>query len=146
MKITRIITLILSAFIFATACDIDWYPDPIIIPVEGDDDKKEPTIITNITLGKTVSCTNPAGINFKYTIEDAALEVGDILKIQIDSENEIKPYVKLLIDEEEVVYTSELPTDYERIMTDAKEYSIVFSVYNSEEVHQFDWITSVTVE
>lgn len=142
MKITKL--LILSSLILATSCDIDLTGGAIGVIKDGDN-KKDPTIITNVKQELTFSYTNPAGINLKYKIEDTQLEVGDALRIRIDSENEIKPYVTLSISGDEVVNTSDLPVDYESIMNEAKEYNLVFTVYDNNKSYQFNSITSVTV-
>ena len=139
MKITQL--LIISSLIFATSCDIDWTGGAIGVIKDGDN-KKDPTIITNVKEGQTFSYTSPAGINLKYKIEDTQLEVGDTLRIQIDSENEINPYVTLNISGDEVVNTSDLPVDYESIMNEAKEYDLLFTVYDNNKSYQFNSITS----
>ena len=143
MKITQL--LIISSLIFATSCDIDWTGGAIRVIKDGDN-KKDPTIITNVKQGLTFSYTNPAGINLKYKIEDTQLEVGDTLRIQIDSENEINPYVTLNISGNEVVNTSDLPVDYESIMNEAKEYDLLFTVYDNNKSYQFNSMTRVTVK
>ena len=149
MKIIRIIFLILTSIVLATACDIDWLQGGVIYNPENKDDDdagKGPNIITSVTLGTTVSYTNPAGINLKYKIENTALKVGDTLKIQIDSDNEVKPYVRLAINNEEVVCTADLPTTYEKILEEKKDYELVFSVYNDKQVHQFDSSTTISIK
>lgn len=143
MKITQL--LIISSLILATSCDIDWTGGAIGVIKDGDN-KKDPTIITNVKQGLTFSYTNPAGINLKYKIEDTQLEVGDTLRIQIDSENETNPYVTLNISGNEVVNTSDLPVDYESIMNEAKEYDLLFTVYDNNKSYQFNSITSVKVK
>ena len=145
MKATKIILLFIATLSLVTSCDIDWTGGAIGVIKDGDD-KKDPTIITNVKQELTFSYTNPAGINLKYKIEDTQLEVGDMLRIQIDSENEIKPYVTLSISGDEVVNTSELPVDYESIMNEAKEYNLVFTVYDNNKSYQFNSMTRVTVK
>ena len=152
MKITRIICLILTSIVLTTACDIDLFQGGVIYNPENNDDNddddtdKGPNIITNVTLGTTVSYTNPAGINLKYKIENTVLELGDTLIIQIDSDNEIKPYVRLAINNEEVVYTADLPITYDEILDEKKDYELVFSVYDDKHLHQFDTSTTISIK
>ena len=81
-----------------------------------------------------------------YIIIGTILSAVIRFRIQIDSENEIKPYVTLSISGDEVVNTSDLPVDYESIMNEAKEYNLVFTVYDNNKSYQFNSMTRVTVK
>lgn len=123
--------LLLSLFI--VGCE---EKEPIIIPWPDGDDEQQVEIKNQINYSLTTN-----GINMKYRIEDSVLSVGDTLRVNIDSDNEVKPLAKLTIDGEEVLNTSELPVDYFSVMESVGEYELIFTfsadwekVYSSSKV------------
>lgn len=99
----------------------------------------------NMTSSRHYKCTIN-GINLKYSIEDVALEVGDTLKISIDSENEVKPLVSLLLNENVVMDTCELPVEYADVMNEKGEYEVEFQVFNEAKVFEFSVSATVNVD
>ena len=61
-------------------------------------------------------------------VDDSELNVGETLSVKVDSENEDKPFVAILINDVEVTSTNELPYEYTQVMTESGEYHIVFKV------------------
>ena len=103
----------------------------------------EPEI--NVSVETTYSHTEN-GVNFKFTFEEIPHKAGDVLKLLLDSDNEEKPYVKMMVNGKEVIYTSKLPTEGVYTTNVAGQYSILFHVYDGQEILQFTIQTYVDVE
>ena len=89
---------------------------------------------------------NVNGFNLSYYIEDIYLVVGDTLKVMIDSKNEVKTWGKLTINDEDVLYTSDLPSEYSRIVDAPGTYTLVFSAYDGNEQFKFDSEEVVSID
>lgn len=103
---------------FVAGCEEE---GPIIIPYPDGNEKPQVENKTPISQSVTIN-----GINLKYRIEDSVLAIGDTLKVNIDSENEVKPLFKLTIDGEEMLNTSNLPVEYLSVMESVGEYELAF--------------------
>lgn len=90
--------------------------------------------------------TTVNGINLSYVICDSELNVGETLSIKVDSDNEVKPFVAILINGVEVMSTNELPYDYTQVMTETGEYHIVFKVCSALGELFFNTSADISVE
>lgn len=149
MKTKLFLFLLLCSMITLTGCDPDFwtgggvrYDKEDLKELLGPEKETEPTV--KVSLKSTNSFTMN-GLNVKYTIENTVLEVGDILRIILDSENEEKPLVKLILNNEEVVFTSELPAEYATVLDIEGVYEIRIEVFNQQEEYEFTIKTGVTV-
>ncbi len=137
-KILSALLLLICMFAFSS-CDL--FEDPVqVVP----DNDVETDIEVDVTLSKNVSYTFN-GFNLKYKIESTSLKVGETMKITIDSENEIKPLVKLVVNDVEVLSSSELPYEYSCVVEKEGEYSVEFNVFDAFELLQFTLKTAVSV-
>lgn len=134
-----LLMLIMSVFILSS-CDPEyWYQDfPEIEPdIEVDID-------VDVTVNKDSSYTFN-GVNLKYKIENIVPEVGESIRISMDSESEVKPYVRLLINEEEVMGTSDLPAVYTTIAEIEGEHPVEFQAYDADKNLLFTLKESISV-
>ena len=90
--------------------------------------------------------TTVNGINLSYVIDDSELNVGETLSVKVDSDNEEKPFVAILINDVEVVSTNELPYEYTQVMTESGEYHIVFKVCDALENLYFNTSADISVK
>ena len=90
--------------------------------------------------------TTVNGINLSYVIDDSELNVGETLSVKVDSENEDKPFVAILINDVEVTSTNELPYEYTQVMTESGEYHIVFKVCDALGNLYFNTSADISVE
>lgn len=90
--------------------------------------------------------TTVNGINLSYVIDDSELNVGETLSVKVDSDNEEKPFVAILINDVEVMSTNELPYDYTQVMTETGEYHIVFKVCSALGELFFNTSADISVE
>lgn len=122
MKKPIIAILLALAAILLNSCDLKnlFYGDPVTI---------KPNV--NVNFSDTYSVTEN-GINFKYILNESPQNVGDSLKVLIDSDNEEKPFVRMTVNEEEVLYTSDLPTEAIYEVSVTGEHTILFQVYNPQ--------------
>ena len=90
--------------------------------------------------------TTVNGINLSYVIDDSELNVGETLSVKVDSDNEEKPFVAILINDVEVVSTNELPYEYAQVMTESGEYHIVFKVCDALGNSYFNTSADIRVE
>ena len=140
---TRILpVMLLMSVIALTSCDPEmWNPDGKIVYEEND----LVHVIADSKVSSSFSYTYN-GLNVRYEIEDTSLKAGEALKVSVDSDSETKPWVRLSVNEEEVLYTSDFPTAYETIMDKPGEYELTFNVYDEEAVFQFMISTTVSVK
>lgn len=147
MRLRLLLTLVTLCVLTLPGCHPeDWgavYDKDDFDYTSGSENQNEPTI--NISYKSQNSYTID-GLNFSYCIENVILEVGDTLKITVDSNNEVKPWVKLNINDENVLYTSELPADYSVILDQAGGYELMFQVYDQYQEYQFTVKTGVAVD
>lgn len=146
-KILSIITLLAVSIIILSGCDPDFWTGG------GTVYDKDELLESGGTSGPTVQISYKStnsytinGFNFSYCIDNAILSVGDTLKITVNSTNDVSPWVKILIDAQEKLYTSELPADYESIVDSPRAYEIGFEVFDHQQVYQFTVKTGVTVK
>ena len=90
--------------------------------------------------------TTVNGINLSYVIDDSELNVGETLSVKVDSDNEEKPFVAILINDVEVVSTNELPYEYAQVMTESGEYHIVLKVCDALGNSYFNTSADIRVE
>lgn len=129
----RPLLVLMCIFVF-NGCNSDfWKPVGPAVNVE-----------VNLTAARHCNYTHN-GVNLKYSIEDVALMVGDTLKISIDSENEVKPLVSLLLNENVVMDTCKLPVEYAEVINEKGEYKVEFYVSNESEVFLFPISETITV-
>jgi hypothetical protein len=57
----------------------------------------------DLNVHKEVSYTNADGINLNYSIDNTLLSVGDTLIVTLNSDNEVKPWVKIAANDTEVL-------------------------------------------
>ncbi len=140
---TRILpVMLLMSVIALTSCDPEmWNPDGKIVYEEND----LVHVVADSKVSSSFSYTYN-GLNVRYEIEDTSLKAGEALKVSVDSDSETKPWVRLSVNEEEVLYTSDFPTEYETIMDKPGEYELTFNVYDEEAVFQFMISTTVSVK
>lgn len=136
MKITILATMFSLAVLSLNSCDLkSLFPDePITI---------KPNVTINFT--NTFSHTEN-GINFKYTVNESPHNVGDNLKVLIDSDNEEKPFVRMMVKGEEVLYTSDLPAEGVYETSASGEHTILFQIYNPQEELEYVLQTSFNVK
>lgn len=149
MKTPLFVTLITVSVVLFTGCDPDFwtgggeiYDREELEELLGPEGESGPTVSVSY---KSKYSYTVNGLNFSYCIDNVALKVGDTLKVTIDSENEVKPWAKLLINGDEKLFTSDLPIEYSDIIATAGVYEIVFEIYNSCGEYQFKLKTGVTV-
>lgn len=131
----------LLGIITALACILngcEWIEGPVDRPEEEQEYEKTGVVLQYST---TVN-----GINLSYVIDDSELNVGETLSIKVDSDNEEKPFVAILINDVEVMSTNELPYDYTQVMTETGEYHIVFKVCSALGELFFNTSADISVE
>lgn len=131
----------LLGIITALACILngcEWIEGPVDRPEEEQEYEKTGVVLQYST---TVN-----GINLSYVIDDSELNVGETLSVKVDSDNEEKPFVAILINDEEVMSTNELPYEYTQVMTESGEYHIVFKVCDALENLYFNTSADISVE
>lgn len=131
----------LLGIVGAIACMLngcEWIEGPVDRPEEEQEYEKTGVVLQYST---TVN-----GINLSYVICDSELNVGETLSIKVDSDNEVKPLVAILINDVEVVATNELPYDYTQVMTETGEYHIVFKVCSALGELFFNTSADISVE
>lgn len=116
----------------------EWIEGPVDRPEEEQEYEKTGVVLQYST---TVN-----GINLSYVICDSELNVGETLSIKVDSDNEVKPLVAILINDVEVGATNELPYDYTQVMTETGEYHIVFKVCSALGELFFNTSADISVE
>ena len=131
----------LLGIIGAIACMLngcEWIEGPVDRPEEEQEYEKTGVVLQYST---TVN-----GINLSYVIDDSELNVGETLSVKVDSDNEEKPFVAILINDVEVMSTNELPYEYAQVTTESGEYHIVFKVCDALGNSYFNTSADISVE
>ena len=131
----------LLGIIGAIACMLngcEWIEGPVDRPEEEQEYEETGVVLQYST---TVN-----GINLSYVIDDSELNVGETLSVKVDSENEDKPFVAILINDVEVTSTNELPYEYTQVMTESGEYHIVFKVCDASGNLYFNTSADISVK